>query len=44
MAKGTKGSSSSSHKIKFGKKKIGVHRKKFSKSEQRPKRYLSQGR
>lgn len=44
MAKGTKGGSSSSHKISFGKKKTGVHKKKFSKSEQKPKRYLGQGR
>jgi len=44
MSKGTKGGSSSSHKIKFGKKKVGVHKKKFSKSEQKPKRYLGQGR
>lgn len=33
MAKGTKGGSSSSRKISFGKKKNGVHKKSFSKSE-----------
>jgi hypothetical protein len=44
MAKGSKGGSSPSHKISFGRKKKGVHKKSFSKSEQRPKKYLGQGR
>jgi hypothetical protein len=44
MAKGSKGGSSPSRKITFGKKKIGVHKKKFSKYEQKPKKYLGQGR
>lgn len=31
-------------KISFGKKKKGVHKKKFTKNEQAPKKYRGQGR
>jgi len=44
MAKSSKGSSSASRKISFGKKKTGVHKKSFSKYEQKPKKYVGQGR
>jgi hypothetical protein len=44
MAKGAKGGSSQSRKISFGKKRTGVHKKSFSKYEQKPKKYLGQGR
>lgn len=45
MAKKTsKGGSASSNKISFGKKRTGVHKKSFSKYEQKPKKYVGQGR
>lgn len=44
MAKGAKGGSASDRKISFGKKKTGVHKKKFSKYGEKPKRYVGQGR
>lgn len=44
MAKGAKGGSSQSRKISFGKKRTGVHKKSFSKYEQKPKKYIGQGR
>lgn len=44
MAKGTKGGSSPSRKISFGKKRTGVAKKGYSKYEQKPKRYAGQGR
>lgn len=31
-------------KVSFGKKKKGVHKKKFAKTEQAPKKYRGQGR
>jgi hypothetical protein len=39
-----KGGSSSSHKISFGKKRTKIHKKSFSKYEQKPKKYSGQGR
>jgi hypothetical protein len=44
MAKGSKGSSSPSRKISFGKKRTGVAKKSYSKYEQKPKKYQGQGR
>jgi hypothetical protein len=45
MAKKTsKVSSSASHKISFGKKRKGVAKKGYSKYEQKPKKYVGQGR
>ena len=44
MAKSTKGGSSPSRKISFGKKKSGVAKKDFSKYDQKPKKYQGQGR
>jgi len=44
MAKSSKGSTSASRKISFGKKRTGVHKKSFSKYEQKPKKYVGQGR
>jgi hypothetical protein len=44
MAKGTKGGSSPSRKISFGKKRTGVAKKGYSKYEQKPKKYQGQGR
>ena len=43
MAKG-KVNAVASQKISFGKKRTGVHKKSFSKYEQKPKKYLGQGR
>ncbi len=42
MAK--KGSSESSRKISFGKKKTGVAKKSYSKYAEKPKKYRGQGR
>jgi hypothetical protein len=42
MAK--KGSSDSSRKISFGKKRTGVAKKAHSKYEEKPKKYRGQGR
>lgn len=44
MAKGSKGSSTASQKISFGKKRTGVHKKSYSKYQEKPKKYRGQGR
>lgn len=44
MATKSKVSAGSSRKISFGKKKTGVHKKNYSKYEQKPKKYVGQGR
>ena len=44
MAKSSKGSTSASRKISFGKKKTGVAKKGYSKYEQKHKKYVGQGR
>jgi hypothetical protein len=44
MAAKTKTSSVRSGKISFGKKKQGVAKKGFSKYEEKPKKYVGQGR
>jgi hypothetical protein len=43
MAKGSKGAAAS-QKISFGKKRKGVHKKAYSKYEEKPKKYRGQGR
>jgi len=43
MATKTK-SASESRKISFGKKRSGVRKKGYSKYEQKPKKYVGQGR
>lgn len=43
MAK-AKGSSSSSVKVVFGKKKKGKFKKKYGPKDQKPKKYVGQGR
>lgn len=40
----SKVSTSNSRKISFGKKRRGVAKKNFSKYEQKPKKYVGQGR
>lgn len=37
-------SASESRKISFGKKRTGVRKKGYSKYEQKPKKYIGQGR
>jgi hypothetical protein len=44
MATKSKASASSSRKISFGKKRTGVSKKSYSKYEQKPKKYVGQGR
>jgi hypothetical protein len=40
----SKASTSNSRKISFGKKRRGVSKKNYSKYEQKPKKYVGQGR
>lgn len=44
MAKGKSGAATTSRKISFGKKKMGVAKKSYNKHSPRPKKYRGQGR
>lgn len=44
MAKAKGSSSTTSRKISFGKKKLGVAKKSYNKHSPRPKKYRGQGR
>jgi hypothetical protein len=44
MAKGSKVGSSTGLKMSFGQKGSGKHKKKYGPKEQKPKKYVGQGR